>query len=248
MAWTRTNLPRSYPCNTSFLKFYRNRRNWTQKQLADRVGYSERLIRKTEAGQNISVATIDELATALSSDDTKIYPEDLITCHESLARAFTDAWYSKQKDLAAKQKHITDSIKDFVHPDTHFHIVGDQRCLPFAGRYRGLTNFSRAAGRFFSMIEVPTEHEYKTYYKHVAQGLEVAVWGTSWIHPMGAPLTQPVPITQRFRFERGKLHTFIDFCSQRLATPSIYSARIAPIASLSAPHACEEGSLSRRTN
>ncbi len=234
MAWTRTDLPRSYPCNTSFLKFYRDQRNWTQKQLADRVGYSERLIRKAEAGKNVSVATIDELATALSSDDATIYPEDLVTCHESLARVFTDAWYSKQRCL-------TDAIKNFVHPDTVFHILGDHRYLPFVGRYRGLGDFSAAADDFFSMTEVPNGPEHKTYYKHVTRGLEVAVWGTSWIHPTGAPLPQPIPITQRFRFKRGKLHTFVDYCSQRLATHTIYSARVTT--SPSAPVPQESGEL-----
>ena len=243
MAWTRTNLPRSYPCNTSFLKFYRNRRNWTQKQLAERVGYSERLIRKAESGQSISISTIDELATVLSSDETKIYPEDLITCHESLARAFTEAWYSKQQ-------HMADVIKHFVHDDTRFHILGDQRCLPFAGCYRGPDDFSRAAGQFFSKMEVPAGHDFKTYYKYVARGLEVSVWGESWIHPIGAPLNQPVPITQRFRFERGKLHTFVDFCSQRLATPPICSARVAPAAPLKASREGEEteASLQHQTS
>lgn len=236
MAWTRTNLPRSYPCNTSFLKFYRNRRNWTQKQLAERVGYSERLIRKAEAGQSISIETIDELATALSSADTKIYPEDLITCQESIARLFTEAWYTKQGDIAT-------AIKDFVHPNTLFHIVGDQRHLSFVGRYRGLTNFSRVASQLSRIEEVSTRHNCKTYFKHVAQGLEVAVWGWAWIDPTGAPSHQPIPITQRFRFERGKLHTFVDFCSQRFAATSIYSARVVPTVALTDPREIGESDV-----
>ena len=93
MAWTSTDLARSYPCNMRFLKQCRENRNWTQKQLAQRAGYTERLIRKAESGRNISVGTIDDLATALSTTEQQIFPEDMITCYESLARSFTDAWY-----------------------------------------------------------------------------------------------------------------------------------------------------------
>ena len=221
MAWSKTNLARSYACNTGLLRFYRTRKNWTQKHLAQRVGYSERLIRKAEGGQNVSVDTIDELATALSGGDTIIYPEDLITCQESMARRFSAAWYSRHSDIA-------EVIKDFVHDDTVFQILGDQRRLPFVGRYRGLGEFASAAKQFFRAVEVTSGHECKSRYKHVVRGLEVAVWGTSWIHQTGAPLSQPIPMTQRLRFERGKLHTFVDYCSQRLATPSIHSAEVTP--------------------
>lgn len=208
MAWTRMELARSYPCNTKLLKFLRTQLEWSQKQLAQRVGYSERLICKAESGKNVSVEVIDELATALTSDSMKIYPEDLITCQLRLARAFTEAWYLMQLEMV-------DGIKGFVHPEATFDVLGDPKAIPFAGRHQGVAKFSKAVERFFGMFEVPIGHDYKPHYTYVARGLEVVVWGKSWIHPIGEPLNEPVPITQRFRFERGLIHSFVDFCSMQ---------------------------------
>ena len=219
MAWTSTDLARSYPCNMRFLKQCRENRNWTQKQLAQRAGYTERLIRKAESGRNISVGTIDDLATALSTTEQQIFPEDMITCYESLARSFTDAWYCQQKNMAMAIKHI-------VHPETAFRIHGDQDSIPFAGHFQGLAEFTHAIKQFFGMMEVPRGHDHKPHYRYFTRGRSVAVWGASWIQPIGYPLTSPIPITQRFRFERGKLISFEDFCSQQRIVGPIYSARV----------------------
>lgn len=221
MAWTRTDLARSYPCNASFLKQCRVRRNWTQKELADRAGYTERLIRKAESGRNISVGTIDDIASALSSVSAKIYPEDMITCYVTLARLFTNAWYCKQENMGK-------AIENIVHPKAVFRIYGGPGSVPFAGDFQGLAEFTRAVKQFFSMMTVPLDHDHKPHYRYFARGTDVAVWGESWIHPLGSPLIRPVPVTQRFHFERGKLVSFEDFCSQQRTVLSLFSARTIP--------------------
>lgn len=50
---------------------------WSQVELSQRAGYSERVIRKAEAGGTLRLQTIKDLATALSADRVILTFHDL---------------------------------------------------------------------------------------------------------------------------------------------------------------------------
>ena len=70
--------PRSIPCNGAVVRRLRKRLGLTQAQLAQRSGFSERLIRKAEASTPISLKTVRSLAVALSCDEKNVDPNVLI--------------------------------------------------------------------------------------------------------------------------------------------------------------------------
>ena len=79
MAWTRTQLERSYVCNLQMLKFFRKRKGWSQQQLCEQANVSVRVVSKAETGTPISTASIDKFSLALTTPEHTVFPEDLIS-------------------------------------------------------------------------------------------------------------------------------------------------------------------------
>jgi transcriptional regulator with XRE-family HTH domain len=194
---------RSRSCNPQLFKFLREKRGLTQSELARLAGFSERLIVKAEAGKQLSPKTIQVLAEVLGDGQQQLYPEDLTCDPVSLARQYTDALHQHQASLV-------DAIRHFLDDDVVFRIAGDPAVIPFAGEHRGIDAIDRGFKLFFSVLEVPEGLDYKPDYHYLSQGNDVVVWGKSWIHPRGAPLTRPMSISNLLRFRRGKLVLFED--------------------------------------
>lgn len=194
---------RSYPCNAGLLVKLRQQKKWTQSQLALEAGYSVRLIAKAEAGHPISLDTIEILAEALSSPQQMISPEDLMCSPVQLAREFMAVMYRHGKDTV-------DHILHFLDPDPEFHVAGDPDIVPFAGIYRGIPEVRRLFGLFFSVMEVPADHDPFPELHFVGNETDVVVWGMSWLHPVGRPLVSPMPISHLLRFRQGKLYFLED--------------------------------------
>ncbi len=194
---------RSYRCNVDLLVYLRERKGWTQHVLAEKSGYSERLISKVESGRPISRAAIEILAETLSTDDDRIYLEDLISDNVALAKEYVNAIY-------VHQKHAFEKIRHFLDDDVVFRVAGDPAVIPFAGEHRGLAEVERMVGVFFSVLQAPANHDHTACYSYLAQGKDVIVWGQSWLHPIGVPLKQPMMISNRMTFQRGKMIRFED--------------------------------------
>lgn len=188
-------------CNVDRLVQLRLRRGWTQQALAHATGYSERLISKAESGRPISTAAIQTLAQALSTDKEPVAPEDLISDLVALARQFMAGVY-------VHQKNILPAIRHLLHDDVVFRLVGDPAALPFAGEHRGLAAVERLFDFFFSIAEVPPNHDHEAHYTYHVQNQEVIVSGLSWIHPIGVPLDKPIRVTHHLRFRAGKIACF----------------------------------------
>ena len=203
MPWIRRDLKRSYACNVRLLKFFRERKNWSQKQLADASIMSERAISKAESGKPVSPGTIDKLAKALSDDKIMVFPEDLITDTIELAKAYMQAFHLSQENMVR-------DIRRFTDPNAVFHIAGDPRKIPFAGMHNGLEEFDRAMKTFFRLFEVPNDPNQIGCYTFYPKGNDVVVWGESMIHPIGRPMNAPMPVTLRFSYRRGKLNLVED--------------------------------------
>ena len=203
MSWTKRDPKRSYQCDGTQLKKIRSSRGWSQRLLAQKAGYSERLISKAEANGQVTVDALEILAQTLTTDAEPVFPEDLIGSPEGLARSFSYAVYHLQNKMF-------DRVKHFIHEDVVFYIHGDRTEVPFAGTYRGLDGFETAIETFFRTMEIPEEEKNSRTYDYFTNQDEVVVLGETNIHPVGHPRKEPKPVSQLMRFKDGKLIHFED--------------------------------------
>ncbi|MEW4562812.1 helix-turn-helix transcriptional regulator [Bremerella sp. JC770] len=196
---------RAFSCNRDYLRNLRLQNGWTQADLAKRAGYSERLISKAEAGVPIARDTIVDLADAFSEITPEpVFWEDLACDPVQLAQRYLDA-------LHIHQANLVDHILDFLHEDVVFRIAGDPSQIPFAGEHIGVDAVRTAFGIFFSVLEVPADHDYNKNFQVMGQGPNAVIWGESWIHPIGRPMPQPIRTSNLLMFKRGKL-VLLDDC------------------------------------
>ncbi|MCA9241121.1 MAG: helix-turn-helix domain-containing protein [Planctomycetales bacterium] len=198
MGWQETPRKKSYECNGELLAQLRKGRGWTQSQLAQESGYSERLISKAEASQPVSAETVADLADALNTPDEPIFPEDLIADPLAMAKAYIAAEYEHPEDVVGCLRH-------FLADDITVRLTGDPDLFPWVGEHHGIAEMERAYELFYSMIEPPPNHDWRPWYKFVGQGNEVMVWGKNWMGMIGQPLTEPIELVHRFVFQRGML-------------------------------------------
>lgn len=119
----------------------------TQVELARRAGYSERLIRKAEAGGSLSLNTIADLAEALSEYQRTVSPAELCCSHEALARNFIDS-YDEHERL------MLNYCGDILADDFVFQCAGDQHSA-LAGEWLGVQGFQAWLDAWFSMVTRP---------------------------------------------------------------------------------------------
>ena len=100
MTWTRQQLKQSFPCNGSYIKYLRKRMGWSQRELKNASGYSERLISKAESNGRIVLATLIDLAQALSTPQDIVRPEQLIHDPIAVAKSITC-------NLCAATEHVS---------------------------------------------------------------------------------------------------------------------------------------------
>lgn len=198
MRWREPPQHKSYACNGELIASLRQQRGWTQRELAQQSGYSERLVSKAEAGQSISARTVSDLAETLSTDGEPVYPEDLICDPIALAMAYIAAEYEHPGSNVEKVRH-------FLDENLVTRLNGDPQVIPFAGEHHGIDGLQRAYDIFYSIIEPPPNHDWRPWYKFANQGNEVIVWGQNWMGPIGCPMTRPMQLVHRFVFSRGKL-------------------------------------------
>lgn len=204
MAWTRTQLERSYVCNLQMLKFFRKRKGWSQQQLCEQANVSVRVVSKAETGTPISTASIDKFSLALTTPEHTVFPEDLISQPLELAREFVNA-------LHIDRVGILDSVGDAIDPQAEFRIVGDPKKIPFAGLHRGPRAYRRALKKFYQIFEIPAEFDHTTAYEFFPKGTEVVLWGRTCLKLVGSD--KPAAMVQhrkRFRYRRGLLLSFED--------------------------------------
>ena len=201
MTWTKRQLKQSFPCNGAYIKYLRKRKGWSQRQLVQASGYSVRLVSKAESNGRIVLATLVDLAQALSTDTEVVRPEQLIFDPIAVAKFLTYATYVLQRNMYSRLCHII--TDDFV-----LESIGDPERFPFVGRYEGAEGLQAAVDNFFSCMEVPpsVDHaKWYDYYTHREDPNVVVVWGKSWIHSINEPVGAPLDVTQKITFRDGKV-------------------------------------------
>ena len=186
------------------LRYLRKRKQWSQKQLCEQADVSVRVVSKAERGTAVSSASIDKFATALSTQEHTVFPEDLISFPRQLAERFVNA-------LHVDQQEITKTISDMIDPEAVFKIAGDPKKIPFAGTHRGPRAYRRALKKFFQIFEIPNDFDHLAAYEYFPKGTDVLLWGTTSLKLVGSirPAAK-VQFRKRFRFRRGLLASFED--------------------------------------
>ena len=201
MTWTKKDLKRSYVCNADLLLQLREWRGWTQAELAERVGYTTRLLCKAESGKPISTLAIDSLAEAFSTPEETVYPEDLISDPVRLAKEFMTAFYLHREKMISATRY-------FLDDDAVFVFSGNPDEIPFAGEHIGIAAVEHCFALFFSLLEAPETYDVEKSYQFLSRGNEVIVWGATWFHPIGVEVDSPMKITIQMKFRRGKMWYF----------------------------------------
>jgi len=118
-------------CHPGLIRAYRERRGWTQVELAVRAGFSERLVRKAESGDPIRMDTVEALAEVLSTEAEPLQARDLIDDPLAVAQAFVRAYLTHGIDCARLWAHLFD-------PNIVMAIHSDPAHLGFAGEHVGI--------------------------------------------------------------------------------------------------------------
>jgi transcriptional regulator with XRE-family HTH domain len=125
------------------LRASRKRMGWSQTELSRRSGYSERVIRKAEAGGQLRFDTIQHFAQALSQAGEAVNTEMLIYDPVSIAASFIEAYdqYGHGMLQHAKLK---------LHESFEYHVPADPELLTFAGTWRGADGLRQFLDFFFA--------------------------------------------------------------------------------------------------
>ena len=196
----------SCPCNGTLLRQRRQLRGWTQEELAERSGFSVRLIAKAEADGAIHADTVEVLAKTLSTSELPLYPEDLVCDPKRLTLEFI-------KNLEVHKENVVDACRHFLSEDIVFTMSGDPKVLPFAGEHRGIEAMDRACRLFFATLEIRNTETLQV----VAEGNEVVACfrmhgGIPGVDPDQSTLLIPSAtlVVYRLTFAKGKLVQFED--------------------------------------
>ena len=129
--------------NGSMLRSFRVQLGWSQVELGHRSGYSERVIRKAEAGGSLRFQTIQDLAMTMSVNGQAVSFQDLTIDLESIARRFVESYDSLGCDMLIACSNIF--ADDFV-----FNFSADANHSAFAGLWQGISGFQEFLNRFFA--------------------------------------------------------------------------------------------------
>ena len=194
---------RSVTCNGQFLAAQRRARGWTQADLARKAGYTERLVRKAEAGRSVSIQTLHILAQTLSESGEHVAYEDLATDNIALAWQFLRGMYLHSEKVIPMTRH-------FLATDCVFKFSGDPDVFPFAGTHHGIEAAHRAFTQFFSTLQLPDDKDEYEGFEYMAAESSVFVWGESNIRAIGQVNFEPLKIAMRIDFRNGLLVLFDD--------------------------------------
>lgn len=195
MSWSIPNLKRSYNCNPELIKSLRRQKNWSQKQFAERSGYSERLICKAESGGSIAPATIEVLAKTLSRKDLVVYPEDLICDPVTLSKLFIQFSHSLQENVLQGIASFLDPKFEYV-----FSQIGNSKVV-----FKGRNEVEAAFGKFFESKEIEPDQPFDDHYRYYVDGTDVISWGKTTFRDLQSRETYDLKITLRFIYRKGKL-------------------------------------------
>lgn len=190
-------------CNGSQVVLLRNQLGWTQEELAAKAGYSDRLIRKAEAGQSVSAATLTVLAQTFQQQGLRVTAADLEMEAAAIARCFIECMYTETTG-------VIDAMSAFISDDVVIHFAGDPQIFPFAGTHEGKDAARTAFQLFYSVIQPPDDITEMNEMQFLPTEQGALVWGKTWAHPIGMPMGEPIQLAIRMDFRDGLMVLFDD--------------------------------------
>lgn len=209
---TQGSAPNSFRCNGELVRFYRQQLGWTQLDLANRAGCSERTVRKIEKGDPIRRETVAALATALSTPAQPLTADDLTTDPLAVAQAFMRAYFRYRENTGRECPHL-------FHPQILMVVHTASDALGFGGTFVGPEGIDRMIREAYSRV-VPVEEEFGRWY---VTGSRVAVMRRQWLCPandLTGPRTE-VWILHEYAVEAGlitRVDTYFDSQAYERAT------------------------------
>ncbi len=194
--WKDLAKTNALPCYPGVLKQLRQRKGWTQIQLAKYSGYSLRLISKAEAGGPIALSTIEDLAEALSLDGRVVYPEDLVVDPHLKTRELI-------RLLQKSRFAVIDNMQHWLDADVELHIVGHRevkQCPQLTIGQSGVVAVLQ-----FLWTEFGSEPLKLDDIHCVSSGSEVAVWCKLFDEPGSNPPVKGVQMGCLLEFQRGRI-------------------------------------------
>lgn len=192
--------PTTVPVNGQRLQKLRQLAGMTQEQLAEKAGYSERLVRKAEASSPLRKSTIADLAAALSSGEQRLTVDDLVFSHESVST-----------DMAAFLLHgsmaLAESFQELIHPRFTLTVAGHELNIPFAGTHSGPSACDsfrdQFRGAFESIHYQPTQtHCFAAAHETCVQAITEL---QSSLQSLDQPITTEIWWFLKARFEASRL-------------------------------------------
>jgi transcriptional regulator with XRE-family HTH domain len=181
----------------------------TQIDLANRAGYSERVIRKAESGGPLRFDTIRDLSQCLSSPSGVVEPKHLFQSNRELAVQFVHAYDHYGRQALAH-------CKGLFTEDFEFFCPGDTEQVAFAGLWKGVEGMQQFFDRFFSIFARKKGSLNPTYFEaedRVVARYEDQVFFES--HPM-----PPFWVNLHFQFREGLIVRIDDEYDTRSAAES----------------------------
>ena len=191
-------------CHPGLVRAYRERRGWTQVQLAVRAGFSERLVRKAESGEAVRMETVDILAQALSTDAERLSGRDLIDDPLAVAQSFVRAYLTHGIDGARLSAHLLD-------PNIVMAIHSDPTNLQFAGEFFGIDGIEHVIRTAYVQFTVVSEN----FGKWFTNGPKVAALRQQVLRANGVPNSPELQtwILHEYTVEGGRIlrvDTYLD--------------------------------------
>ncbi|PQO33924.1 hypothetical protein C5Y97_17045 [Blastopirellula marina] len=180
----------------------RKRLGWTQQRLADVSGYSDRLIRKAEAGGTLHADTIEVLALSLSTAERPVFPEDLVVSMESLVREVSQAYSQSEGQLVSK-------IHQYFADDIELRAAGDPRQIPFAGTWKTIDGVDAFWNFFFRVLNRPDKRIYAPML--IANDTTCVSFGREVVETAEGGLKTESFVSIKYEFRQGKIVSIDDF-------------------------------------
>jgi transcriptional regulator with XRE-family HTH domain len=194
--WKEITRVNSLTCSREILRHLRRAKGWTQARLAEVAGYSERLISKAEKGEALALSTIEDLAEALSTEERKIYPEDLVS----------DPLLRTREIVLMLQQHRTlvlERLENWLDENVEMHLIGHPKVKSCPSRSTGRTQVVSVLG--FLWDEVGGSSLNLENVHCVGSGTEVSVWSKLSCESTGADATEGVQTCSRLEYCRGQI-------------------------------------------
>lgn len=215
---SRSASSRYQACNGETIRSLRRALGWTQAELAQKAGYSVRLIQKAESGGSLAPTTLEVLAQTLKSDEMCVTVSDLSATPLTVVQEFISLLNEHVGETGVAAQHL-------LAEDISVWCAGDPQEVPFAGEYLGIKNVIEFFRTFSAVLTASPEGLLQNV-RYLANGPIVVCWAEAYAHVEGMPGPMPtVWVNHRYEVRSGKIVRFENHFDTQVGTQHLAEAR-----------------------